>query len=341
MRQILITGAFGFVGSNLVCHYLQQGWTVRILDLPRHPLKDTLLRYFQKFGKTHLYEADICDLAKVRDAVRGCDEVIHVAALLNSVAPYYRFHRVNVEGTQTVCEACMAEQVSHLTLISTSDVFGIPGPNHTISENSPFKRWQEPYADTKIEAAQYVRRLREQGRLSASIIYPGWVYGEGDRQFFPAVMDMVRGGAVFTWHRSEPTDIYFVHIKDLVNGISMVIDTPDAANRDYLLLDQRSGVSVLDFYNMIAGYLGIKIRHVHLPYSVMMTIGRMSQTLARFRILPKPLLSTTDVKAFGNPFRFSTKRAATELGWTPTITTQDGILSALEWQTSQLDSSKM
>ncbi|MBA53154.1 MAG: hypothetical protein CMK89_01750 [Pseudomonadales bacterium] len=341
MKQILITGSFGFVGSRLAAHFLSSGVKVRLLDLPDHPGKDDILGWLRGFGKPQLIEADICDEEQIRSAVAGCDEVIHSAGLLNSTAPWAHFHRVNVLGTQTLCRACTNQGVPHLTLLSTSDVFGIPGSGKILSEDSPYRPWSEPYADTKIEAARFAKSLRGQGGLKISIVYPGWVYGPGDRQFFPAVMDMVSSGIVFTWHRDEPMEIYFVHIDDLIAGIDTIIRTPSAHNRDYLLLDPATGITPMDLFGIIAKHQGHAIKQVHLPYSLMMFVAKTTQTLARYRLLPSPLLSTTDVKAFGNRFRFSTQRAAEELNWSTKVSSLEGIRQALEWQTSNQPVTKL
>ena len=341
MKQILITGSFGFVGSRLAGHFLAKGMNVRLLDMPDHPRKHEILTWLQAFGTPELIESDICDEAQIASAVEGCDEVIHSAALLNSTAPWDHFHRVNVTGTQTLCRASVSAGVKHLTLISTSDVFGIPEPGRILTESSPFKPWSEPYADTKIEAAQFARTLRSQGDLNISIVYPGWVYGPGDRQFFPAVMEMVSSGIVFTWHRDAPMEIYFVHIDDLIAGIDTILETPAAHNRDYLLLDPATGITPQDLFEVIATHQGHSIKRVHLPYSLMMFIANATKTLARYQLLPSPLLSTTDVKAFGNQFKFSTHRAVEELGWTPKVSPVDGIKQALDWQSSNQPVTKM
>ena len=138
MKQVLITGAFGFVGNALARYFLGQGWRVRLLDLPGHPLRDDIMRGLRPLGDVTLFESDVCDEDNVLAAVGGCDEVVHAAALLNSIAPWEQFRRVNVTGTQTLANACVNSGVQHLTLISTSDVFGIPKADQTIDESTPY-----------------------------------------------------------------------------------------------------------------------------------------------------------------------------------------------------------
>ena len=336
MKQLLITGSFGFVGSHLSAHFLRKGLQVQLLDIPNHPRKAEVLAWLHQLGSPKLIESDICDQQSVLEAVQNCDEVIHCAALLNSTAPLSLFRRINVEGTRTVCTACLHAGVKHLTLISTSDVFGIPVQGEVLTEESPYSPWSEPYADTKIEAAEYVRSLRNRGELNVSIVYPGWVYGPGDRQFFTAVTDMVKDGLVFTWHRKQPMQIYFVYIDDLVCGVDTIITSQVSHNRDYLLLDPNSGITPLDLFNTIAAYGGHSIKHIHVPYPLMMLVAKASQTCAQYKIINAPLLTTTDVKAFGNQFCFSTARAQRELNWEPAMPAAEGIKHALDWQTANL-----
>lgn len=331
MRYI-VTGGFGFVGSAVVTALLRAGNPVRVLDLPDHPLQTAFLDWWRQHGDIEFFPGDIARADILEEALQGCTHIVHAAALLNSIAGYSQFHRVNVLGTENVCRAALLHGVQRLVVISTSDVFGIPAPDEVITEDSPLRRWHEPYADTKIQAVKAVRFYRDSKTLPTTIIYPGWVYGPGDRQFFPAVIDMIHGRHVFTWHRGNPYEIALVYIDDLVTAILQALDLPASQNGEYLILDPHTAITPGRLFQLIADHLQQPIRVHQIPYGIMLLVARCSQWLARKGLIDRPLLSTTDVKAFGNEFHFDIARAMYELNWKPSMPVEQGLKYALVWQ---------
>lgn len=328
----LVTGGFGFVGSAVVTALLRAGNSVRVLDLPGHPLQPAFEKHWRQYGEPEIVAGDIARADVVEQAVRGCQRVVHAAALLNSIAGYSQFHRVNVLGTENVCRAAALENVQRLVVISTSDVFGIPRLGETISEDSPLRPWGEPYADTKIQAVKTARFYRDTQSLPVTLIYPGWVYGPGDRQFFPAIIDMIKDRHVFTWERRNPYEINLTYIDDLVEAILKALNLPAGHCGEYLIMDTHTFMPPARLFQTIADFFQQPIRVHHVPYAVMMLIAWCSQWLAQRKIIKKHLLSTTDVKAFGNEFHFSIERAARELNWKPRMPVEKGLEHSLQWQ---------
>jgi nucleoside-diphosphate-sugar epimerase len=326
--KILITGANGFVGSALAKRLLAKGIAVRLFDLPGHGL-------WPQWNKSNAecIEGDLRSYQTVREAVRGCTHVFHSAALLNSVAEWRVFADINVGGTENLCRAAVEEGNLRFVHLSTSDVFGLPRPGRSLlDESSPFHPWNEPYADTKIAATRRVKQYMSQDGLAATIVYPGWVYGEGDRQFLPAVMEMVRDGIAFTWHRRDPYEINLIHINDLCDSIEKILENDRSIGQDFLVLDTATGMTPARFFSVVAGQMNRKLRIIHVPYPVMFAVAAISQWLARKKLISKPLLSTTDVKAFGHSFRFSNEKARLTLGWEPKVDPQQGLVRAVQWQ---------
>src|SRR3990167_15175 len=310
--RILVTGGFGFVGSKAVMALLRNGHSVRVLELPGHPLQQRFLDAWAESGQVEIALGDVAVYRDVEGALAGCDRVLHTAALLNSVASFSKFHRVNALGTANICQASLAAGIQRLVVVSTSDVFGIPRPGQTLNENSPLQSWNEPYADTKIEAVKTVRHYRDQQGLPVTLVYPGWVYGPGDRQFFPAVLDMIKDRHVFTWEKRDPYEINLTYIDDLVDALLKCLLTHEQSG-EYLILDTQTAMRPEQLFRAMADYFRLPIRVHHVPYGLMMLLAVCSQWLARRGLIAKPLLSTTDVKAFGNEFHFSNRRAAEQL----------------------------
>ncbi|MCG8673546.1 MAG: NAD-dependent epimerase/dehydratase family protein, partial [Pseudomonadales bacterium] len=215
-NTILVTGAGGFVGFATVKKLLSSGHRVRALELPASPYVEALKLLAQQHSDLTLHTANICNSQELEPVLQGVTHVIHSAALLNSIAPKSTFEAVNVLGAKNVIEAAKQANVERFLLVSTSDVFGIPRPGEIISETTPYRSWGEPYADTKIAACELLKSACANHDMEFSIIYPGWVYGPGDKQFFPAIIDMLRDKDVFLWHRDKPYAIDFIFIEDLV-----------------------------------------------------------------------------------------------------------------------------
>ena len=330
----LVTGAGGFVGQAIVLRLIADGYHVRALDLPNNEAITNFsssLNAKQK-GSITFISGDVTNPQDIANAMIGVSLVFHTAALLNSIAPLSTFESVNVGGTKNACEAAVSAGVERFVLISTSDVFGIPASNEIITEETPYRAWGEPYADTKIRACEVVKDYQQKGLLNTTIIYPGWVYGPGDRQFFPAIIDMVKDRHAFTWHKKQPSSIDLIFINDLVSAIITAAESKNAIGEDYLILDDNTDITPKKFFLFIANKLKVDLRVHQIPYPIMYSIAWIGQLLKQKGMIKEHLLSTTDVKAFGNDFHFSTKKAEKELNWKPAITSDEGLTIALDWQ---------
>jgi nucleoside-diphosphate-sugar epimerase len=327
-----ITGGTGFVGEAVVRRLLDEGDTVRVLVQPgREGGLAPDLR-----GKVELVRGDVTDFASLVAAFDGASRVVHSAALVGAFAPYREFERINVLGTENVCRACVAANVARTVVVSTSDVFGLPSGDRVITEQTEYRAWGEAYPDTKIKAAEVVRRYQREG-LPVTLVYPGWVYGHGDRAFLPSIAEILRDGMAVVWGEGERFELSLVDVEDLAQGILLAIEHPDAVGEDFLLLDDASGVSVEDFYQRVGEELGYDVNVRKVPYWLVLLVAKVTQWATRLRLMKEPVLRTNDVKSFGYAFRFSTEKARRVLGWAPQVSSDQGIARAIAWYRDNLD----
>ena len=175
---VLVTGATGHVGANVVAHLNRAGIRPRVLLRPTSSTAaiDDL--------EWEAAPGDVTDAGSLRAAMRGASVVYHVAAVVSFWARgWAAMERVNVGGTRNIIEAALAEGVERL--VHTSSVAAIghaPGPDAPIDETAAWNFDPERlgYARSKHRSEQLVVRAVEAHGLSAVIINPALVFGERD-----------------------------------------------------------------------------------------------------------------------------------------------------------------
>jgi nucleoside-diphosphate-sugar epimerase len=190
--RAFVTGATGFVGSNLVRELLRQNWEVFVLLRPSSESEG-----FRDMP-VHIRAGDVTDAASVRDAmpVRS-DAVFHVAASTNVWSGHNdEQQRVNVDGTRNVIKAAVARQAGRLVHTSSIAVWGIQ--NALLTESSPRTSATDwiNYVRTKNQAETLVKQAVQQRDLDAVILNPANILGPGDRRNWSRMIMMVDKGGL-------------------------------------------------------------------------------------------------------------------------------------------------
>lgn len=152
---ILVTGGAGFIGSNIVKELLETGNTVNVLDNFATGKRENLLPY-RNHPKFKLFEGDLRSFHIVRDAVKGCEFVMHQGALPSvprSIADPITTNDVNILGTLNVLEAAKEFKVRRVVFASSSSVYG-NNPELPKHEEMPVMPLS-PYAITKYAGERY------------------------------------------------------------------------------------------------------------------------------------------------------------------------------------------
>ena len=179
MKNILITGGTGFIGSNLSAALVERGYSVRLFRRPSSDLT--------AIGDLDVEQVlgDLRDPDSLRKAVKGCDTVFHVGALVS----YWRRQReemyaINIGGTRNVVEACIAAGVERLVHTSSIAAVGYSDTGAPADETNAFN-WDSldiGYRISKFRAEEEVQRGIGMG-LPAVIVNPSVVIGERDIHF--------------------------------------------------------------------------------------------------------------------------------------------------------------
>lgn len=212
MKNILVTGGTGFIGSNLTLKLLAEGYKVRILRR-----QDSNLSGINGIDVEHRI-GDVRDKDSVRKAIRGSDTVFHTAATVS----FWRkkrdlMYEVNVLGTRNVAEAALEAGIDRFVYTSSVATFGYRTDGIPTDETTEFN-WGPlniPYKDSKYQAELEVLKAVEKG-LPGVIVNPTVVVGARDIHFHGGQMirDVKRGLAPLyldSW-------INVVYVGDVVFG---------------------------------------------------------------------------------------------------------------------------
>lgn len=266
MEKILVTGADGFIGSHLAEELVRSGHEVRAFVqynslnswgwLDRSPID---IR-----NNLDVFSGDIRDPHGVRQAMRSCSVVFHLAAL---IAIPYSYHSpdtyidTNVKGTLNLLQAARDLGVMKFIHTSTSEVYGsarfVP-----ITEEHPLQG-QSPYAASKIAADQLAYSFYASFGLPVMILRPFNTYGprQSARAVIPTVItQIVSGQRQIRLGATRPTRD-FNYIRDTVTGFISALST-DAGMGEVINIGSNYEISIGETAKLIADVTGVEIEVV-------------------------------------------------------------------------------
>jgi UDP-glucose 4-epimerase len=295
--KVLVTGGSGFIGSHVIDKLAAAGHSPRNFDLQPSP--------WHAAGEIDTEIGDLTDPADVGEAVRGCDTIVHLAAMadVNQVvgAPE-RTDAVNVRGTFNLLEAAREHGVSRFVYASTIWVYGnAPGPEPH-DEDTALVLPPHLYTATKLAGEMYCRSFETLYGVPATILRFGIPYGPRARPaaVLPAFIGMAQAGSSLTIAGDGSATRQFVYVEDLAEGVVAAL-VPRGAGRIYNLVGDEL-VSVREIADTV--------REVVADVPVEHGPGR-----------PADL-------EFG---RASSERAASELGWTARTSFREGVRRYVDW----------
>jgi UDP-N-acetylglucosamine/UDP-N-acetylgalactosamine 4-epimerase len=233
MAKVLVTGGGGFIGSHLVDGLLAAGHDVRVLDNFATGRRENLQHVA---GDVDVVEGDIQSYERVHNAVRGCELILHQAALPSvprSIQDPLTSTSVNVTGTLNLLLAARDENVRRVVYASSSSVYGsAPGlPKQEDTRPEPIS----PYAVAKLACEGYCRSFAEVYGLETVALRYFNVFGPRQDPLsqysavIPSFITAVATGRRLLIHGDGEQSRDFTYVENVVRGNLLAIDAPDAA----------------------------------------------------------------------------------------------------------------
>ena len=276
-KKCLVTGATGFLGTNLVHELVKDGWEVKALGLP-----GSNIDYISELPVEIIF-GDITDFGSMLSATKDCDVVFHVAGDTTWWKKRFDLQRkINVDGSENVAKACAQNKVKRLIYTSSIDVLGF-NPKGVVDEEWSTYNYSNTgynYADTKREGLQRVLKYNGED-LEVVVIYPGSMMGPFDftlqygRLFFDLrdgkVPGIPKGG------------VSFGHVKEVAKAHIAAAKIGQPAE-GYICAGEN--ISYQDLFQKIADKFNKKAPSLVMPKWLLVAYGYILQFISNFTNKP-------------------------------------------------------
>lgn len=320
MKKVLVTGADGFIGSHLTEELVKQGSEVKAFVYYN---SSNLWGWLDKLPKelmneVEVFTGDIRDPNGVREAMKGMEEVFHLAALIAIPFSYHSpdtYVDTNIKGTLNVLQAARDLETSRLLITSTSEVYGT-AQYVPIDEKHPYQG-QSPYSATKIGADRLAESFFRSFNIPITIVRPFNTYGprQSARAIIPTIITQLLAGKDEIELGSLTPTRDFNYVKDTVNGFIQIAKSEKTIGEEINIATQKE-----------------------------ISIGQLAEELVR-QINPKAKIVCDEQrlrpeKSEVNRLLGSNEKIKKLTDWRPNYTFRQGLAETIEFFKNNLDQYK-
>ena len=315
-RQVLVTGAGGFIASHLVERLVTEGAKVRAFVRYNSRNDPGLLRQLPKtsLSNIEIVFGDLRDMEAIRAASHDVDTIFHLGALIAIPYSYLHPHEVietNIIGTLNVLTAARDFRIRRIVHTSTSEVYGT-ALFTPIDESHPL-HGQSPYSASKIGADKIAESFYRAFNVPVVTLRPFNTFGprQSARAVIPTIIsqaltkDEVRLGSLEPWRD-------FTYVADTVDGFIRIATAENILGEE-INVGNDSAITIGNLAERIFRILGKK--------------GKVVAETQRLRPEKSEVME----------LRASYKKAQELMGWMPTVTLDQGLGITIEWIKSHLD----
>jgi len=304
--KALLTGASGFIGSNLARELLRQGFEVRALVRPGCDTRniDGL--------NIELSQGDLRDRPSLEQAAQGCQVLFHVAADYSFWVPDVKaMYQTNVEGTRSILEVALRAGMSRAVYTSTVATVGLPrdGRPGTEELEPQSKDLVGHYKKSKYLAEKAALEVQRLG-LPLVVVNPTTPIGPGDLKPTPTgkiIVDFL--------NRRMPayvnTGLNFIDVEDVAKGHILALEKGKVGER-YILGNRN--LSLREVFQILEKITGIKAPKVRIPIGLALVAAYADELVSGKLRRKPPRIPLAGVKMSRKPMYYSAAKAVAELG---------------------------
>ncbi len=312
MKNVLVTGAAGFIGANFAEYFVNKHPDYKVIVLDKLTYAGNLDNLDKVKDKITFIKGDICDFELVKDIMKKYDinGVIHFAAeshVDNSIKTPFIFTQTNVIGTHTLLEAAKQiwgeESENKFVHISTDEVYGTLGEEGYFTETSPIKP-NSPYSSSKAGSDLIALAYHETFKMNVTVTNCSNNYGpyQHNEKLIPHMIKLALKDERLPVYGEGRNIRDWLYVEDHCEAIDLVFHNGRAGQR----------------YN-IGGHN--EKRNIEI---VKLILERLNK--------PESLIEFVEDRK-GHDYRYAIDptKISNELGWTPKTKFADGIVKTIDW----------
>ena len=244
MSKILVTGSDGFIGSHVVEELVKKGYEVKAFvyynSFNNWGWLDTLDKSIM--DHVEVFAGDVRDPNGVREAMKGCDAVFHLAALIAIPFSYHSpdaYVDTNIKGTLNILQAARDLGTKRVLVTSTSEVYGT-AQYVPIDEKHPYQG-QSPYSATKIGADRLAESFYRSFDLPVTIVRPFNTFGprQSARAVIPTIITQLLAGKEEIKLGSLTPTRDFNYVKDTAHGFIAMYESDKTIGQEINIATQK------------------------------------------------------------------------------------------------------
>lgn len=317
--KVLVTGATGFIGSNLVKRLINEGHEVSAL------VRSKVHKNIS--SKVELLEGDLTNSTILKNITKGKDLIFHLAAGL----PYHhltneQYWAVNVRGIENLLNSCVGVKIKRFVYVSTVGIYGST-TQVGVSEISSIKL-TSVYSITKFEGEKIARRFIKEKKMPITIIRPTIGYGPGDTR--PGFLNLFRliKKKIFIPIGDGKNFFHTVYVDNLIEGLILAATKSAAIGEDFIIGDEPCP-TMGQILKEIAEVLHSSLPSLYIPSNTAIILGKIFDLTGAVGL--PALLNTQRVKFMTENKKFSITKAHKILGYQPKINLKEGITTTYRW----------
>jgi len=323
-RKVLVTGGGGFLGYAISKLLSEKGDSVTSFSRRFYP-------ELEPFNAEQI-RGDISDKKAVENVCKGKDIVFHTAAKPGVWGDYKEYYRTNVEGTINVIEGCRKHDISCLVHTSSPSVVFDGNDMEGVDESVPYSKvFHAHYPKTKAISEQHVLKASMSG-LKTIILRPHLIWGPRDKHFVPRIIERAKRLRIVGNGKNMVDTIYIDNAAYAHVLAADALEKNNALSGKIYFISQGKPVPLWEMVNNIlkAGGLPPVTRTVHPKVAAL--AGTFLETLyGMLNIGSEPHMTKFVAKELATSHWFDITAAKRDLGYTPIISTEEGLVRLEEW----------